>query len=136
LHAEIEEGQYIVAFLYSDAFERRELGVGTDLTVDFLGVVNVLYAIVNADTNGPRDAPATFGIERLAIVLTDITAPATAAAVVATCEQNETSKDHRAYGNRNWERLGYRLHQRHELLSEIGFRGKPGVVGGCDLVRV
>jgi len=133
-HGEIEEGQYIFAILVSDAFERRELGVGTSLTVNFLGVFNVLYAFVNADTNGPRNAPASFGIERLAIVLTDITGPATAAAAVATCEQDKTSKDHRANGKKIWERLGDRLHRLHQLLSEIGFRGKPGVVGGCDLV--
>ncbi|MFB0978123.1 MAG: hypothetical protein QMC73_10700, partial [Myxococcota bacterium] len=114
----------------------RELGVATSLTVDFLAVIDSLYAVVNAYTNGLRNAPASFGIERLAIVLTDITGPATAAAAVATCEQDKTSKDHRANGKKLWERLRYRLHQLHELLSEIGFRGKPGVVGGCDLVRV
>jgi hypothetical protein len=131
--AETEEGQSIFACLASDAFERRELGVATSLTVNFLGVINSLYAFVNADTNGLRNVPASFGIERLAIVLTDITGPATAAAAVATCEQDETGQDHRANGKRIWERL-HRLHQLHQLLSEIGFRGKPGVVGGCDLV--
>jgi hypothetical protein len=135
-HGEIEEGQYIFACLVRDAFKRRELGVATSLTVDFLGVIDVVYAFVNAYTNGPRNAPASFGIERLAIVLTDITGPATAAAAVATCEPDKTSQDHRANGKKLWERLRYRLHQLHELLSEIGFRGKPGVVGGCDLVRV
>ncbi|MFP8871321.1 MAG: hypothetical protein VCB43_07780, partial [Myxococcota bacterium] len=135
-HAEIEEGQSIFASLVSDAFERRELGVGTNLTVAFLGVVNVLYALVNAYTNGPRDAPATFGIERLAIVLTDFFDPPPSAAFAATCEQDETSKDHRANGKRIWERLGDRLHQLHrlhQLLSEIGFREKTGLLADSIL---
>jgi hypothetical protein len=55
---QIEEGQYIFACLGGNAFECRELGVATSLTVELLGVFNVLYAVVNAYTNGPRDAPA------------------------------------------------------------------------------
>ena len=76
--AETEEGQYIFACLGGNAFECRELGVATSLTVELLGVFNVLDAGVNAYTNGIRDAPATFGIECLAIVATDIYDPTAA----------------------------------------------------------
>ena len=116
-----------------NANQSSQFGVATSRAVQFLGVFNVCDARVDAEVFGPIDLQAVNNGLR-AIVLTDLFDPPPAAAFAATCEQDETSKDHRANGKRIWERLGDRLHRLHQLLSEIGFREKARVVSGLDLV--